>query len=615
MINKGTDDEYTQNHANIILGENPGANEVRYAYLPYAIWGDADNVDVDGLTIRGYATPINLMGTVYTEGQDIDISNMRFENLPTVAVNIAGQAHRGVPTKGSSVTNSTFVESGMQAIGAYYAKDLVISGNTLLGSNAENFRSQPVAAGVKITSSEDVTVSKNTVKNTKNSSGIWLDESNYKVNITDNIVEGSGANGIHFEISAVSVISGNTIRDSKGHGIELMNSPKVKIENNIIENSGHANIGILQDRRPIDLKKNPRYMGWRAVTQNNAEQTWITKDVAITGNTLGDAGTYQIDSHDRNHGKGLWTTTRTADMVSSVTANRFVGDSDVFARIEVPGSWVENGEQATGSVLEVGFEQFEDYPFADGNFLGPGPVPGPEPEPVGNTKLRYMDNEGKVVGEHTMNTDPGDVILMGDWNGDGKITPGVKKTGTNRYELSDELDGSKPRTVIYGQAGDLPVVGDWDSDGKDTLGLRRSYSQWFLTNSPEAKTTDIYHSYFGERSATPLVGNWDGKPAWIKDGKILSGGDSLGHRESNYFTVADRLDYPNSFQRGVWYGAANDKPVVGDWDKDGQDEIGIVRDGRVHIANEAWNGLTLRSVQVGEGDIQGWGTGFVSVVR
>jgi hypothetical protein len=39
------------------------------------------------------------------------------------------------------------------------------------------------------------------------------------------------------------------------------------------------------------------------------------------------------------------------------------------------------------------------------------------------------------------------------------------------------------------------------------------------------------------------------------------------------------------------YGLPGDKPVMGDWDNDGDDTIGIYRDGMFHLRNENTNGF------------------------
>lgn len=77
---------------------------------------------------------------------------------------------------------------------------------------------------------------------------------------------------------------------------------------------------------------------------------------------------------------------------------------------------------------------------------------------------------------------PGDVPLMGDWNGDGDDTPGVYRSSTSTFYLAADIQGQAPGdggnpgyyaqySFIYGNPGWKPVAGDWNGDGIDTIGL------------------------------------------------------------------------------------------------------------------------------------------------
>ena len=80
-------------------------------------------------------------------------------------------------------------------------------------------------------------------------------------------------------------------------------------------------------------------------------------------------------------------------------------------------------------------------------------------------------------------------------------------------------------TFQFGQAGDQPVVGDWNGDGKTDLGVFRA------------------------------LPNGDGE-------FILDNGDHVMGAGDTTFT----------------FGLATDRIVVGDWNGDGKDEVGVFRD-------------------------------------
>src|SRR5690606_19628939 len=58
------------------------------------------------------------------------------------------------------------------------------------------------------------------------------------------------------------------------------------------------------------------------------------------------------------------------------------------------------------------------------------------------------------------------ITLSGDWNGDGTAT-------TATYDRDRAWFTGAGMSFRYGRPGDLPLVGDWDGDGRDELGINR----------------------------------------------------------------------------------------------------------------------------------------------
>src|SRR5215203_389277 len=72
------------------------------------------------------------------------------------------------------------------------------------------------------------------------------------------------------------------------------------------------------------------------------------------------------------------------------------------------------------------------------------------------------------------------VPLAGDWNGDGKATPGFYDPATAIFRIKNSLQGGASDVILAVSAPSAnvrPVAGDWDGDGKDSsrgrLGRRR----------------------------------------------------------------------------------------------------------------------------------------------
>ncbi len=107
---------------------------------------------------------------------------------------------------------------------------------------------------------------------------------------------------------------------------------------------------------------------------------------------------------------------------------------------------------------------------------------------------------------------PGDIFVVGDWNGDGYHSQGVARPGggTITWFLRNSRTSGNPdfTPFAYGSIGegDIPVVGDWDGNGTWTIGVFRNYT-WLLRNTNGPGNPDIVVSY-GSMGDTPVPGKW-----------------------------------------------------------------------------------------------------------
>jgi hypothetical protein len=128
-------------------------------------------------------------------------------------------------------------------------------------------------------------------------------------------------------------------------------------------------------------------------------------------------------------------------------------------------------------------------------------------------------------------------------------------------------------TFYYGNPGDVPFTGDWDCNGTDTPGLfRQSDAFAYLRDSNSQGIADI-RFFFGNPSDIPLAGDFNG-----------DGCDTLSiYRPSEArFYIINKLGENEgglgAAEYSFLFGNPGDKPVVGDWDGDGVDEIGLHRE-------------------------------------
>jgi endoglucanase len=161
-------------------------------------------------------------------------------------------------------------------------------------------------------------------------------------------------------------------------------------------------------------------------------------------------------------------------------------------------------------------------------------------------------------------------------NHHGNETPGIWKAGALQWHLRNHhsAGGAEIPVFAFGAAGDTGVVGDWDGDGIRTAGVWRvsgGLIWWYLTNGHNGST---WHSfafglYGGGYYDVPIVGDWDG-----------DGHDSVGI--TRFVGGGLQWHLKNTLDAGPApiirnYGSLTDFAIPGDWDGDGDDTLGIWR--------------------------------------
>jgi hypothetical protein len=149
---------------------------------------------------------------------------------------------------------------------------------------------------------------------------------------------------------------------------------------------------------------------------------------------------------------------------------------------------------------------------------------------------------------------------------------GLVDPSTGLWRLRDR-DTAQVTSFFYGNPGDAPFTGDWDCDGVATPGLyRQSDGFAYLRNSNTQGIADI-RFFFGNPSDIPLAGDFNG------DGCDTL---SLYRPETQQFFIINALGQNDgglgAAEFSFLFGNPGDKPVVGDWDGDGIDEVGLHRE-------------------------------------
>ncbi len=200
---------------------------------------------------------------------------------------------------------------------------------------------------------------------------------------------------------------------------------------------------------------------------------------------------------------------------------------------------------------------------------GPLPVDSPALTRDGRFYFRSSYTDGPADHFFAFGN-PGDHVVMGDWDGNGTKTAGVFRDGT-WFLRNSNTSGAGDVVAVFGSPGDVPVVGDWDGDGVDTLGVFRR-GMWYLRSSNTSGPGDVAYRY-GQAGDIPVVGDWDNNDI-----------DTVGVFRGGWWYLTNRPE--TGIAEGVFrFGSPGDRPMVGDWNRDGTDTLGVFRGGMWYLTN------------------------------
>lgn len=187
---------------------------------------------------------------------------------------------------------------------------------------------------------------------------------------------------------------------------------------------------------------------------------------------------------------------------------------------------------------------------------------------------------------------PGDVPLMGDWDGDGVPTPAMYRPSNGfMYLRNSNTQGVGETEFFYGDPSDIPIAGDWDGDGDDSLAIyRQSEGRVYIKDTLGTGVAD-YSFYFGNPGDVPFVGDFDG------DGR-----DTIGlYRVTTGFVYFRNSNDSGAAEFEFYYGEPGDVILAGDWDGDGVDSVAVYRasNGMLYLKNSNTQGVADFEIQVG----------------
>lgn len=278
----------------LILGTNPSGKSVRVSNLNQAFNVLAQNTTLQGFGVRRYATS-------YGNSAAVRMQNV-FANVRDLVISDNAMIGLSIGNNDALVERVTTQRNGMLGIGANAAYRLVIRDSVVTNNNVEKFKDAPVAGGIKVTRSRDITVS-NVDSSSNNGSGMWFDESCYDIKVVKSISNNNTTTGIQLEISAKAILAGNQTTGG-GTGVIVMNTSDVQILNSDFGGGVYNGISLKQDARRLATAST----GWDTrIGKGDPTMSWVTKNITISNNVFGNTGRNSVNALDGSTNRAVDT--------------------------------------------------------------------------------------------------------------------------------------------------------------------------------------------------------------------------------------------------------------------------------------------------------------------
>ncbi len=328
----------------------------------------------------------------------------------------------------------------------------------------------------------------------------------------------------------------------------------------------------ISDATPIDEGSIAEF----SVTLSGAAASEVTVNYATANNTAAAPGDYTTKS-----GIVTFTPGDTAETITVATNSDDEQEATETFHVNLTdpvNATIADG-QGVGTILDATPDGGGDGGGGGGD--GGGGGGGGEPDPVHTVGLvdssqgiwHLYDSNGVELRSFYYGN-PGDYPFLGDWDCDGDETPGLYRQSDGYvYLRNSNTQGVADIRFFFGDPGDIPIAGDFNNDGCDTVSIYRpSEARFYIINQLGSNDGGLgaaeFSFLFGNLGDKPVVGDWDG-----------DGIDEIGlHRESTGFFY-----FRNTLTTGVaddqfYFGNPADRFVAGDWGVvDGTDTPAVFR--------------------------------------
>jgi pseudomonalisin len=209
----------------------------------------------------------------------------------------------------------------------------------------------------------------------------------------------------------------------------------------------------------------------------------------------------------------------------------------------------------------------------------------------------------------------GDIAVSGRWSGTGTAKVGLYRPSTGTWFLDYNGNGvydgpAVDRQYQYGGLpGDIPVVGDWNGTGFSKVGIFRQGFLWILntTGTGVFSSSDAVFGFGGLTGCRTLPYPYNVEPAGSCDIPVVGDWNGSGTSKVGVFravpgtsqpflwvldTAGSRAfvaSGPNMSQVFAFGGVAGDIPLVSDWNNTGATNVGVFRMGFFWVEDTTFN--------------------------
>ena len=236
---------------------------------------------------------------------------------------------------------------------------------------------------------------------------------------------------------------------------------------------------------------------------------------------------------------------------------------------------------------------------------------------AGDENAEITFEYGLKSGAAGAGTTGNDIALAGDFNGVGFDQAVVARglPGGQLLWLGDtDRDTTDEYQFLFGLNTDTPLIGDFNGDGYDDVAVIREnvgFLDWYvhyaspgLSPYPTDGSVLVAHASFtfGLAGDQPVAGDF-GNDAGLSPERVADGVDDVAVARNNggsyewFFHYAESQGNPYPLDPGTGtgqsiddqyiFGSSSAIAVVGDWDNDGDDNVGVVDDSGATPANPA----------------------------